>query len=145
MARPGEKVGGEITLGGSALPLLAAAAIGNAQGPDGEKNSALNSILAQLLGDELEKRQKAKAKNEKMLLQNALAAKDEMEARETRIRTCSHRKQDQSTRLAGQRTSGSGRIVLVCQFCNAEFFEPALAGERPVPSGLWPSGDQIGG
>ena len=122
------------------LPAMAALAI-----KGGEGDERLKSLLIAALEDSLQERQKRKEQQERLAKASIEATKEYIKTREEEIARCDHRKQDGSTRLSGQRLSGTGQICLVCKKCGADFFDPALEGQRPVPKDLWPSADEIGG
>lgn len=147
MAKPdlrGEPQG--IVSESTSLPILAAAMVQNAAGTDGSGvNTLLNGMLVKLLQEEVANREKNQARREKMLLQNALSAKEAAEQKAAERANCSHRNQLNETRLRGQRLSGTGQINLLCTFCQESFFSPALPGQKSVPADLWPNADMIGG
>jgi len=123
------------------VPILAAVAMQQAAGGD-EK---LKELLTALLEDQIERRKQEKEKAKRLAEQAVQAAQEYERMVLAKQSTCSHTKQDGRTRLAGQRVSGDGRVCLVCQFCFKTFWHPAKEGENPVPAGLMPPSDEIGG
>ena len=123
------------------LPILAASALGNATGGD----DRVKELLVELIEDQLERRRKEKDKIKRMAESAVQAAKEEKAMRDAQQKHCNHRKQDDSTRLSGQRLSGTGQISLVCKFCGKNFFMPPTEGQEAPPRDLIPSADEIGG
>lgn len=125
----------------AALPLMAAAVLNNATGGD---TDALRSILAELATDQLEARRKDKNRKDRMALAAIQTVKEQIEQKKLREANCSHERQDKTSRLAGQRLSGTGQLCLVCQFCTKEFHQPPLEGQEAPPRHLIPGADSIG-
>jgi len=123
------------------VPVLAAVAMQNAAGGD----EHIRELLTQMLEDQIEKRNKEKNKLKKLAEQAVISAKEYDQMVASRQSGCPHTKQDGRTRLAGQRVSGDGRTVLVCQFCFKILHHPVKESENPVPAGLMPPADEIGG
>ncbi len=122
------------------LPAMAAMAIQGGTGDDAAKK-----LLVEYLEDALAERRKRKEQAERLAQASVEATKEYVKTREAEIARCSHRKQDGSTRLSGQRLSGTGQLCLVCKYCGADFFDPPLPGQRPIPRELMPPSDEIGG
>lgn len=120
------------------LPLLATAALGGG-------DPALAALLKELVEDQLDKRRKEKDKAIRLAESSVQSAKEEKEMREQQQKRCSHRKQDDSTRLCGQYLSGTGQLTLVCTYCGKNYFAPPRAGQEAPPRELVPSPDVIGG
>lgn len=123
------------------LPLLAQAALGNAtQDPETQQ------LLKMLIQEKLEERNKEKQKRERLALSAAQAVKEKMAADEAERRSCNHLKQDnRSTRLCGQKVTGTGQYALTCTWCGQMFHIPALKGQQEPPRHLVPSMDVVGG
>lgn len=124
---------------GNVLPLMAAAVLG------GTGDDSLKELIGELVKDQLEKRRKERLRAERLAESAVQAAKEEKAVREAQQRRCTHRKQDNSTRLAGQYLSGTGQLSLVCLFCGKNYFLPAHDGQEAPPKELIPPGDEIGG
>ena len=122
------------------IPILAAAAIQNGGG-----NNEASEMLNLLIREEMEKRNKERDKRLALAEQGARRSKENREHKLAEQNRCSHRKQDGSTRLRGQRLSGTDQINLVCMFCHKCFYAPPLPGQEDVPKELWPTPDEIGG
>lgn len=125
----------------AALPLLATAALSGAGATDND----LQQLVKQLLQDQLENRNKVKQREERLALNAARAAKDAAEAKATEQSRCSHKRQDDTSRLTGQYLTGTGQLCLVCMFCAKEFHLPPQEGQEAPPRHLIPSADVIGG
>ena len=123
------------------LPVLASAMLEGA----GATNPQLQEYIAALLGDQLAARDKEKAKRERLAMNSVQAAQEAELARAQKQSQCSHLKQDDTTRLVGQRLTGTRQIALVCQFCAKEYHMPPLEGQEAPPRDLLPSADIIGG
>jgi hypothetical protein len=140
MAQNNRKLEGSATVGEGALPILAAAALQSA----GATDDNLKALINELLSDAVEKRRKEKQRQERLAEQAVRSIAEHAAIKEAAKSRCSHRKQDGSTRLAGQRLS-NGQEVFVCQFCQSEFHNPPASGQSPIPPGLRPPQDEIGG
>lgn len=57
---------------------------------------------------------------------------------------CRHRKEDETTALAGQHMQ-NGQTVLICQKCIKEFHHPPKEGQESPPMELVPKSVEIGG
>lgn len=121
------------------LPLLATAALG------GNGDPGLAALLKELVEDQLDKRRKEKDKAIRLAESSVQSAKEEKEMRESQQKRCSHRKQDDSTRLCGQYLSGTGQLTLVCTYCGKNYFLPPREGQEAPPRELIPSADVLGG
>jgi putative protein kinase ArgK-like GTPase of G3E family len=125
----------------AALPILATAALNGS----GIGNDELRVLLTELVQDQLDTRRKERQRRERLAAAAVESAKEEKAQREQQQKNCSHTKQDDSTRLAGQFLSGTGQLSLVCTFCGKNYFHPALPGQEEPPRHLIPSRDVIGG
>lgn len=125
----------------AALPLLATAALQNG----GATNEQLQSLLSQLLQDQIEARNKDKQRRERLALNAIQATKDAKAAKTLEQARCAHKRQDDTPRLTGQYITGTGQLALVCLFCQKEFHLPPLEGQEAPPRHLLPSADIIGG
>jgi hypothetical protein len=135
----------QLSVGAVDVPLMAAAMLaGNGAG----SNEEVNELLREILREVKDKRQAEREKAERLALQAVEATREATEQRERMQAACSHLKQDNtSTRLVGQRVTGTGQIVLTCQWCAKMYHippDPAL-GQVAPPRNLVPSADGIGG
>lgn len=114
----------------------------------GTGNEQVNALLQQLLFEKLtqEKSERDVVKEQlrhrrETAVVNAKLHEDQAQQQKD---NCSHRKEDQRTRLGGQFLS-DGRLFLTCQGCAEAFYYPAREGEKPIPQELMPRGEMIGG
>ena len=121
---------------------LMAAALLSKEGVGGDE---VKELLKDLLQEQVAARKKHNTHLAAMAQNRVDAAKEMQQVKESEWRRCNHRKQDGTTRLSGQRLTGTGQICLVCKYCGMDFFYPALEGQKEVPRDLWPTGDEIGG
>lgn len=132
---------------GSAIdvPLMAAAVLA---GGSGQTNGEVQELLLELLRDVQAKRTEERQKAERMAMQAVETTKEAAEETRRKQASCNHRKQDNvSTRLVGQRVTGTGQLVLTCQWCGKTYFTPADVekGQEACPRDLLPHVDAIGG
>jgi len=125
------------------MPILAAAALHGA----GASDDQVKSLLVELLQGQVDKRKKDKERAERYALNAVQAAEEEQKFRHSEQAKCNHLKQDNSTRLSGQRLSGTGQVSLVCKFCHKNYYWPPILelGQEAPPRHLIPPGDEIGG
>lgn len=126
------------------VPLLAAAVLSQAGATNSEAQELLLDILREVKGKRDAEREKAER-----LAKAAVEATREADEQRKRVQAgCNHRKQDNvSTRLVGQRVTGTGQLVMTCQWCNKMFHNPPdlSQGQEAAPRELLPHGDLIGG
>lgn len=120
------------------MPIMAMAALNGSGDPE-----ALE-LVKEMLREHKGKRDKEKLKKERQALSSAQAAADSLEAQKHKQSRCSHRKQNNETRLVGQRLSGTRQVCLKCQFCAIEYFAPPMEGQIAPPTHLIPPADEIG-
>lgn len=123
----------------AAIPLMAAAMIQQGGGND----DALRALVNELAQTQLERARKEKEKKERLELSAIQTVKEQTAQRKQREDNCSHLRQDNTSRLAGQRLS-NGQICLVCQFCGKEFHHPPQEDQVDIPRHLRPPADSIG-
>jgi len=117
------------------------AALVSLSGEDPEIREAVREFLRDYLEE-----YKRRKQERQQFIQNRLDIIKQEEANRNRLQErCTHRKEDGTSRLAGQRLSGTGQICLVCMGCAKTFYMPAQEGQEPVPPDLIPHGDAIGG
>jgi hypothetical protein len=124
------------------LPPIALAALGADTDPE------MKDYIKSLIQDRLAERSKEQRMAERCAKNAVQQAQEEIAARAARVRNCNHLKQDnRSTRLAGQKLSGTGQVALVCQFCHDVFHIPAdkSLGQKEPAIHLIPQTDEIGG
>ena len=123
------------------LPLMATAALQGA----GADNNQIQELIGLLLKDQLAVREKEKQRKERLSLNSIAATAEAIAAKSGEQDRCPHLKQDNTSRLTGQRLSGTGQIALVCTYCHKEFHMPPQEGQVAPPRHLIPSADIIGG
>jgi hypothetical protein len=135
-------------LGGGSVdvPLMAAAVLASNGG--GQTNEEVQGLLLELLRDVQAKRTEERQKAERMAMQAVETTKEATAEQRRKQSACNHRKQDNvSTRLVGQHVTGTGQLVLTCQWCGKTYFNPPdlEKGQEGCPRDLLPSADAIGG
>jgi len=112
---------------------------------EGLGGAEAKELLNELLKEQFDLREKNKTHQKALAMNRVTAAKEMQQIKEADWKRCNHRKQDNTTRLSGQRLTGTGQICLVCKYCGMDFFHPPIGDQRAVPKDLWPTGDEIGG
>jgi len=123
------------------IPTEVAIALANIDKLDDDLKAAIKEILV----DYVETVRERKRQREQFVQNRLKIIQQEREARRSEQERCTHRKEDGSSRLVGQRLTGTGQLCFVCLGCAKSFYYPAYEGQEEVPKELIPHSDAIGG